>query len=440
MDKIKSGAFCIPGKSNEDRHVLCESFNSSDFFGFGVFDGHGGTFGSELCSQLLCSSVIDDVKSKVKNILAIYPESPVEGDVFDAIVSESIRKVTKSMSKEIKIKSVTGTTSITLFIKDVGDGSYRIFCANTGDSRCVSYCRNSTGIYTVIQFSEDHTLSLTRELNRIQQHLTLEWYPLPASVHYHQKSGKTARYYPSKERLTRAQELIRSLKKSDTSAILKVLEDMRSDDVSITKYYSEKDSLLSQIPVVETDSDMLDATIHYADVGPSKNGAVTNLDTDSDSEREIEDTDFISAPIVHRASFIGKRTTNDGASVGPIALFSRHNISITMTRSIGDRHAARSCICTPDIMAMTLQKDEYARFVLASDGFWDVVTNDRAVSMISHITDPVEAARFLANKGRALRESSRIRLDDVTCVVIDINPEFNPAHQSKFGGCGCILS
>ena len=42
-------------------------------------------------------------------------------------------------------------------------------------------------------------------------------------------------------------------------------------------------------------------------------------------------------PMVNRGSFIQCRTSADGRTVGPEALFGRHNISIMMTRSVGDR-------------------------------------------------------------------------------------------------------
>ena len=40
-------------------------------------------------------------------------------------------------------------------------------------------------------------------------------------------------------------------------------------------------------------------------------------------------------PLCHKVSFIRKRCNSDGTVLGPEALFSRHNSSIMMTRSIG---------------------------------------------------------------------------------------------------------
>ena len=40
-------------------------------------------------------------------------------------------------------------------------------------------------------------------------------------------------------------------------------------------------------------------------------------------------------PLSYKISFIKKRSTKDGTTMGPEALFSRHNTSIMMTRSMG---------------------------------------------------------------------------------------------------------
>lgn len=64
--------------------------------------------------------------------------------------------------------------------------------------------------------------------------------------------------------------------------------------------------------------------------------------------------------LVFRRSFIAKRYSKKG-SLPSAALFSRYNVSISMTRSIGDKYAARACVCIPDISSITIQANEYAR-------------------------------------------------------------------------------
>ncbi len=98
---------------------------------------------------------------------------------------------------------------------------------------------------------------------------------------------------------------------------------------------------------------------------------------------QLKDANY-EPPIVNRKSFIQQRTSADGRTVGPEALFGRHNISIMMTRSMGDRYGPRSCVPMPEISATTVPPNTHVRFVLCSDGVWDVVTIEdvRCVGMI----------------------------------------------------------
>ncbi|PKU59884.1 probable protein phosphatase 2C 59 [Dendrobium catenatum] len=51
--------------------------------------------------------------------------------------------------------------------------------------------------------------------------------------------------------------------------------------------------------------------------------------------------------------------------------------------------------------------------ILASDGLWDVVTNEEAVAMIKPIDDPEEAAKRLMQEAY-----QRGSADNITCVVV----------------------
>ena len=56
----------------------------------------------------------------------------------------------------------------------------------------------------------------------------------------------------------------------------------------------------------------------------------------------------------------------------------RLGASTAMTRSIGDRNAARCCIAEPEIVTTLVPADEPARVIIASDGLWDAVSNSEA--------------------------------------------------------------
>jgi serine/threonine protein phosphatase PrpC len=111
-----------------------------------------------------------------------------------------------------------------------------------------------------------------------------------------------------------------------------------------------------------------------------------------------------------------------------------------MTRSIGDRHAARTCICTPEITKLAVLPGEYVRFILASDGLWDVMSSDRAVHAVRNMTDTTRAADYLVKKALKIRNHEGMRVDDITCVVIDINPHFNPVIASSCSNGNCSIS
>lgn len=103
-----------------------------------------------------------------------------------------------------------------------------------------------------------------------------------------------------------------------------------------------------------------------------------------------------------------------------------YNFSTNMTRSIGDRYGPRSCIALPDISAVTVLKDEYVRLVMASDGVWDVIKNTEVRDMVFDDESPEECAIKLVNRAHHERVVRGMRVDDITAIVIDINPELFP--------------
>lgn len=67
---------------------------------------------------------------------------------------------------------------------------------------------------------------------------------------------------------------------------------------------------------------------------PSKD-FLSNRNTDFDLHKSSDPDDPSGPPLCYKISFIKKRSNRDGSAVGPEALFSRHNTSIMMTRSLG---------------------------------------------------------------------------------------------------------
>jgi len=146
--------------------------------------------------------------------------------------------------------------------------------------------------------------------------------------------------------------------------------------------------------------------------------------------------------MVRESSMFYHRKNKDGSD-GPMAFFGRYNLSIAVTRSIGDRYGPRRCIALPDTIALDVQPGENIRCVLASDGLWDVVSVKKVASYLMKYKDPSEAAIALAGKASSRRQKKTIRYDDITVTVVDISP---PKVTAEFLGpdvstsCSCVLS
>lgn len=140
--------------------------------------------------------------------------------------------------------------------------------------------------------------------------------------------------------------------------------------------------------------------------------------------------------IIHQNSFIDHRPVPEG--VGFIAVFGRYGISLTTSRSIGDSDGPRSCVCQPDISAVTILPNDHARFVLASDGLWDVLSENKLKSIIYTVEDPTEMAKFLATIAYKKRLARRgLKADDITVIVVDINPSLMTFSKH---GSACIIA
>lgn len=85
---------------------------------------------------------------------------------------------------------------------------------------------------------------------------------------------------------------------------------------------------------------------------------------------------------------------------------------LAVSRAFGDRPLKRYVIPTPDIKEELLtSEDEF--LILASDGLWDVVSNQDATAIIRDILDSEKAAKRLTEE--AFQRGSN---DNISCVVI----------------------
>jgi protein phosphatase 1L len=85
---------------------------------------------------------------------------------------------------------------------------------------------------------------------------------------------------------------------------------------------------------------------------------------------------------------------------------------LAVSRAVGDRLLKQYVVAVPEIREEIIN-DGVEFFIMASDGLWDVVSNQEAVAMIRFIEDPEHAAKRLTDE--AFRKGS---VDNVTCVVV----------------------
>lgn len=85
---------------------------------------------------------------------------------------------------------------------------------------------------------------------------------------------------------------------------------------------------------------------------------------------------------------------------------------LAVSRAFGDRPLKRYVIPTPDIRDEVLTSDDDC-LILASDGLWDVVSNQDAVALVRNIKEADRAAHRLVEE--AFQRGSN---DNISCVVL----------------------
>ncbi|XP_014505138.1 probable protein phosphatase 2C 59 [Vigna radiata var. radiata] len=100
---------------------------------------------------------------------------------------------------------------------------------------------------------------------------------------------------------------------------------------------------------------------------------------------------------------------------------------LAVSRAFGDRLLKQYVVADPEIQEEKV--DSSLEFlILASDGLWDVVSNEEAVSMIKPIPDAEEAAKRLMQEAYQ-RGSS----DNITCVVVRFLSNQGASSHSNSG-------
>ncbi len=136
-------------------------------------------------------------------------------------------------------------------------------------------------------------------------------------------------------------------------------------------------------------------------------------------------------------SFCAQREIK-GVPYGPTCVFSHSGgVSLQISRSVGDIYGPRSVIPDPDFTEFEYSSSEYTRFVLASDGLFDVLPSREVAKFVSRHANPKVAASKLAAYAKQKRFHVGVCQDDITVIVVDVNPQlrgknykFNPKAEN----------
>eukprot|EP00511_Aplanochytrium_stocchinoi_P002524 CAMPEP_0204826674 /NCGR_PEP_ID=MMETSP1346-20131115/4303_1 /ASSEMBLY_ACC=CAM_ASM_000771 /TAXON_ID=215587 /ORGANISM="Aplanochytrium stocchinoi, Strain GSBS06" /LENGTH=431 /DNA_ID=CAMNT_0051954781 /DNA_START=417 /DNA_END=1712 /DNA_ORIENTATION=+ len=139
-------------------------------------------------------------------------------------------------------------------------------------------------------------------------------------------------------------------------------------------------------------------------------------------------------------SYIGQRSYN-GQPRGPHVLFSYSNgISLQISRTLGDPLAARSATAEPEIAYCDISDGQHYRFVLASDGVWDVFTPKEIANILKKYPDPQHAGQAISYQAKNKRMGKGLNNDDITTIVIEVNPHMRvQKSKGSFLNLGSIL-
>ncbi len=122
-----------------------------------------------------------------------------------------------------------------------------------------------------------------------------------------------------------------------------------------------------------------------------------------------------------------------------------HYFDLAVSRSIGDWVGPDMVLPHPELLTFDVPYGQFSRVVLASDGLWDTISPTDAAAYVRDAASPEEAAEGLRAHAEVWANeatiSRRARRDDVTVVVVDINPSLLPFERPSLAyraGCGCL--
>jgi len=192
------------------------------------------------------------------------------------------------------------------------------------------------------------------------------------------------------------------------------------------KFFSDTKSAIAET-YTHTDSELLKAdTSHHRDAGSTASTAILVGDrlvvaNVGDSRAVIcRGGDAIAVSRDHKPDQTDEKQRIEEA--GGFVMWAgtwRVGGVLAVSRAFGDKLLKQYVVADPEIKEEVV--DSSLEFlILASDGLWDVVTNEEAVGMVKPILDSEQAAK------RLLAEASqRGSADNTTCVVVRFMEQHN---------------
>eukprot|EP00250_Pteridium_aquilinum_P015460 c22592_g2_i1 orf=571-1884(-) len=159
-------------------------------------------------------------------------------------------------------------------------------------------------------------------------------------------------------------------------------------------------------------------TVTVASVGDSRcildpqGGEISTLTVDHRLEDNEEERDRVTKS----GGEVGRLSIAGGAEIGPLRCWPG---GLCLSRSIGDVDVGEFIVPIPHVKQIKLSKAG-GRLIIASDGVWDALSNDKAAKCCRGLPADLAAKQIV-------KEALRIRglRDDTTCLVVDLMPPEN---------------
>lgn len=86
---------------------------------------------------------------------------------------------------------------------------------------------------------------------------------------------------------------------------------------------------------------------------------------------------------------------------------------LAVSRAFGDRPLKKYVVANPHSLIIEELTKEHEWLILATDGVWDVISNEEAVQLVCQAGDPQKAASLLTSTS-----SNRGSADNISCIVV----------------------